>query len=1098
MTEKELVAKMLDTLVKSRKELANIDLGITKKSLPDLDKIIEHIGAPLMIMVMGEFSTGKSTFINAMVGEEVTAVNATPTTAVITKLCYGTQDKILVHFTDSTEKEYEKMAFKQLTSKTGKEGEEKTHESIEYVERQLPLDMLQYVSIIDSPGLNDINEQNSDTTKKFVNNADTMFFMFSALKPVSKTEIDAMGSLTPRLKPIAIINKMDAFDEEEENKEPEEFLDDIRVKLKDKVQAVVGISAKYALEGKLEKSETKIEIGNLKELEKTVQELVLPNRDKFKLNTLMDELGEWLGTLSFDDIEEVNQKNKEINYEEYIDLKRKIQQSREALSNIAVEIKDYVRDEAKKYNEQALYILAIFYYQGILFTKDDEHAEHYLESAALKSHTRAQAALGGLYWEKKDIKKAKFWLEKAAKQNDKIALSCLGLLYLMDEKTKEINFENGDYKKAIPLFEKAAALNEQFSNYYLFLCYWGGWGVKEDKDKAMEFLQKSVELGYETALVTLGEIIVSRLDDSVSKSNDNLSKAVECFTKAAENGNAKAIYNLGEIYRKYREDNDRDQKAFNYYKKAALLGCDEAQYRLAMYYSNGVGIEKDEEQAFVWYQKSAEQGNVESQNMLGRCYEEGWGVDKDSTRAIEWYKKAAEQGYATAQCNLAICYDNGEGVSQNYKEAFKWFAKAAEQDNSTAQYMLGMCYYYGNGVAKDEEQAFEWYLKAAEQGDEAAQFEVATCFESGTGIKVDSLQAFQWYKKAAEQGNDKAQYRLGYCYETGWGIELDTDKAIYWYKKAAEQGHDNAKTRIFTLETKKHNTEVCVQNVETPFEKYKREAAQGDVDAQYELGVCYYFGEGVAKNDYEALKCYKEAANRGNAKAQYALAGFYAQGRVVTQSIYTALMWYKKAAAQGYKKAEIEITRLQNNKAGQQVNNNPDINRKKNDNETYFERCKREAESGNIEAQYRLGLCYKTGEGTTKDTAKAYTWFQKAAEAGNLDAKYEYALLVDANQGFGWFKEAAEQGHAGAQNMLGRYYAEGWVSMKDDVQAFEWFYKAAEQGLAVAQYNVAVFCLDGRGVMQDDNVACLWFKEAAKQGYEPAKDALKKYFGIYM
>ena len=89
MPEKELIAKMLDTLMKSRKELANIDLDITKKSLPDLDKIIEHISAPLMIMVMGEFSTGKSTFINAMVGEEVTAVNATPTTAVITKLCYG-------------------------------------------------------------------------------------------------------------------------------------------------------------------------------------------------------------------------------------------------------------------------------------------------------------------------------------------------------------------------------------------------------------------------------------------------------------------------------------------------------------------------------------------------------------------------------------------------------------------------------------------------------------------------------------------------------------------------------------------------------------------------------------------------------------------------------------------------------------------------------------------------------------------------------------------------------------------------------------------------------------------------------------------------
>lgn len=47
-----------------------------------LDEIISHTSEPLMLMVMGSFSTGKSSFINALVGEEIAAVEAKPTTAV--------------------------------------------------------------------------------------------------------------------------------------------------------------------------------------------------------------------------------------------------------------------------------------------------------------------------------------------------------------------------------------------------------------------------------------------------------------------------------------------------------------------------------------------------------------------------------------------------------------------------------------------------------------------------------------------------------------------------------------------------------------------------------------------------------------------------------------------------------------------------------------------------------------------------------------------------------------------------------------------------------------------------------------------------------
>ena len=1059
MTEKELVTKMLDTLVKSRKELANIDLGITKKSLPDLDKIIEHISAPLMIMVMGEFSTGKSTFINAMVGEEVAAMNATPTTAVITKLCYGEEDKIFVHFTNGTEKEYKKTAFKRLTSKTGKKNEDKTHESIEYVERQLPLDMLQYVTIIDSPGLNDINEKHSDTTKKFVNNADTVFWMFNALHAGSKTEVDAMEALTPRLKPIAIINMMDEIDEEEDD--PQEFLDNLRVQLKDKVQAVVGISAKYALEGKLEKNETKIEIGNLKELEQVVQEVVLPNRDKFKLNTLMDELGDFLLGISYDlnDMEENNQSNKDIDYEEYLSLKGKIQQSKEAILGLTGKITDYAVTESNNYNEQAMFLRGVFFDQGIGLPKNEAKAEQYWESAALKNHTLAQASLGAAYLLKKDLKKAKYWLEKAAVQDDRNALLGMGILYLIDEKTGECDFIKGNWTKAIPVLEKAAALNEPNANYYLYLCYANGFGVKADSDKALNFLLRASELEYEEAIVALGRVFISRYEDADNESNDDLYKAMDCFTKAAEYGNPTAIFNLGEIYRKYGKEDIRNQKSLQCYKKAALLGDDDAQYWLALYYRNGIGVEKDDAQALVWLQKSSDQENAEAQNMLGRCYEEGWGVEKDSIKAIEWFKKAAEQDYAVAQYNLAWYYHNGKAVKQDYKEAFNWFEKAAEQDNANAQSMLG-----------------DYYL-------------------AGWGVESSDEQAIYWYKKAAEQGNEHGQMHLGYCFENGYGTEVDIDKAIYWYKKAAEQGDEEAKKKLAELESLDNKSVLSYKN-ESYFEKCKREAEQGNARAQYELGVCYATGDEVARNDYQAFRWYEQAANKGNAQAQYALANFYAQGRAVTQSTYTALIWYKKAAAQGYKKAELEINRLQNVK---------DINN--------FENLKIRAEQGDPEAQYELGIKYKrTGISNTGEVAAAY-WFKQAATQGHQKAKLELDKLQSQKENkqketnllkdtyipfkydpgnFKSCKKAADSGDYRAQYDLALLYIEGTEIRKDDALAVYWCRRSAEQGYALAQYTLATCYLKGVGIGMDISSAKYWYEKAAAQGYAKAELELQR------
>ena len=84
------------------------------------------------------------------------------------------------------------------------------------------------------------------------------------------------------------------------------------------------------------------------------------------------------------------------------------------------------------------------------------------------------------------------------------------------------------------------------------------------------------------------------------------------------------------------------------YRKAAEQGLAKAQYDLGVCYGNGYGVEKNYSEAVKWYRKAAEQGLAKAQYDLGVCYGNGNGVEKNYSEAVKWYRKAAEQGDAKA------------------------------------------------------------------------------------------------------------------------------------------------------------------------------------------------------------------------------------------------------------------------------------------------------------------------------------------------------------------------------------------------------------------------------------------------------------------
>ncbi len=119
--------------------------------------------------------------------------------------------------------------------------------------------------------------------------------------------------------------------------------------------------------------------------------------------------------------------------------------------------------------------------------------------------------------------------------------------------------------------------------------------------------------------------------------------------------------------------------ALREWRPLAEQGNAKAQYNLGLMYRKGQGVPQDDAEAVGWWHKAAEQGNAGAQNNLGVMYRNGHGVPQDYAKALQWWHKAAEQGHAGAQYNLGFMYDNGLGVPQDYAQAHMWFDLAASR-----------------------------------------------------------------------------------------------------------------------------------------------------------------------------------------------------------------------------------------------------------------------------------------------------------------------------------------------------------------------------------------------------------------------------------
>ena len=149
--------------------------------------------------------------------------------------------------------------------------------------------------------------------------------------------------------------------------------------------------------------------------------------------------------------------------------------------------------------------------------------------------------------------------------------------------------------------------------------------------------------------------------------------------------------------------------------------------------------------------------------------------------------------------------------------------------------------------------------------------------------------------------------------QTSWSALSTFDKrevkeVMQLYKNAAAQGLIDAAYNLWFMY---HSGQVVEQDYAEAVKWLRKPAEQGLAKAQYNLGIAFQNGEGVRQDYAEAVKWYRKAAEQGHANAQYNIGALYYNGpQGVQQDFSEAVFWFEKSASQGNDQAKWALEQL--------------------------------------------------------------------------------------------------------------------------------------------------------------------------------------------
>jgi GTP-binding protein EngB required for normal cell division len=264
------------------------------------------------LTLAGQFSRGKSTLMNAMLGMDRLPTGVVPVTSVITAVSYNTRERVVMHFADSNLTL--DVPLGELREWITEQGNPGNVRKIEMAEVQLPAELLRRGAFfVDTPGLGSAVLENTATTHRFLPQIDALVLVTSFEFPLSQEEIlflrkaRALGR-----KSFIAINKMDLCSRVQRD----EVLEFIQLRLAEEGYAedvpLFALSAAEALTARVEGSIERLERSGLPGFERALVDYLLNERHNDFLAATCQRIESLLATDDVPGLKELGPRLEEI------------------------------------------------------------------------------------------------------------------------------------------------------------------------------------------------------------------------------------------------------------------------------------------------------------------------------------------------------------------------------------------------------------------------------------------------------------------------------------------------------------------------------------------------------------------------------------------------------------------------------------------------------------------------------------------------------------------------------------------------------------------------------------------------------------------